>query len=104
MRVLIRQPVRERQSNGLSRRCDRFESRPAARGLTVGPQIIDRAVKKKMATALKNIQSGKFAREWTRETETGQKRYQKLLDAARRHPIEKIGARIRGMMAWSHKP
>ena len=72
--------------------------------LTVGPQIIDRAVKKKMAAALKNIQSGKFAREWTRETETGQKRYQKLLDAARRHPIEKIGARIRGMMARPRCP
>ena len=63
--------------------------------LTVGPQIIDRAVKKKMATALKNIQSGKFAREWIRETNSGLKRYRRLLAAAERHPIEKNGKQLR---------
>ncbi|MDQ2659195.1 MAG: ketol-acid reductoisomerase [Verrucomicrobiota bacterium] len=64
--------------------------------LTVGPQIIDRAVQKKMAAALKKIQSGQFAREWIRETQSGQKRYRQLLAEANRHPIEKVGARLRG--------
>ncbi len=63
--------------------------------LTVGPQIIDGAVRKKMDAALRNIQSGKFARAWIRETANGQKRYRKLLAAANRHPIEKIGQRLR---------
>ena len=63
--------------------------------LTVGPQIIDRAVKEKMETALKNIQGGKFAREWIRETDSGLKRYRRLLAAAERHPIEKVGKRLR---------
>ena len=63
--------------------------------LTVGPQIIDRAVRKKMDAALKDIQTGKFARKWIRETATGQKRYRKLLAAAASHPIEKVGKRLR---------
>ena len=63
--------------------------------LTVGPRIIDGAVQKKMAAALKNIQSGKFAREWIREADGGLKRYRQLLAAAERHPIEKVGKRLR---------
>jgi len=33
----------------------------------VGPQIIDAGVKKRMKAALKDIQSGKFAKEWVKE-------------------------------------
>ena len=68
--------------------------------VTVGPKIIDRDVKKGMTAALRDIQSGKFARDWIRETNTGKKRYRKLLAEAERHPIEKVGARLRGLMAW----
>jgi ketol-acid reductoisomerase len=68
--------------------------------LTVGPMIIDGSVERRMAAALKNIQSGKFAKEWIRETKTGQKRLSSLLQAGRNHPIEQVGARLRAMMAW----
>ena len=68
--------------------------------LTVGPKIIDRSVKRRMAAALKNIQSGKFAKEWIRETRTGQKRLSSLLKAGKNHPIEHVGARLRALMAW----
>jgi ketol-acid reductoisomerase len=68
--------------------------------VTVGPKIVDRAVQKRMHAALKNIRSGKFAQEWIRETNTGQKRYRTMLQAAERHPIEKVGKRLRGLMAW----
>jgi ketol-acid reductoisomerase len=71
--------------------------------LTVGPKIIDRDVRERMAAALRNIQSGKFAREWIRETKTGKKRYRRLLADGERHPIEKVGARLRGLMAWRDK-
>ena len=63
--------------------------------LTVGPKIIDRSVQRKMAAALRDIQSGKFARDWIRESESGQRRYRQLLAAANRHPIEKVGKRLR---------
>lgn len=65
--------------------------------LTVGPRIIDRVVKKNMAAALEEIQSGKFAREWIRETKAGKKRYAKLLASAACHPIEKVGRRLRSL-------
>jgi len=69
--------------------------------LLVGPRIIDRAVKKKMEAVLEEIRSGKFSREWLRETKTGRKRYAELLAESRDHPIEKVGVRLRGLMSWN---
>ena len=69
----------------------------------VGPKIIDKSVKKRMKAALKDIQTGKFAKEWIKETETGYKNFNKLLKAGEKHPIEKTGARLRGLMPWIKK-
>jgi len=71
--------------------------------VTVGPKIIDTSVKKRMKAALKEIQSGKFAKNWVREYQTGYKRYNALLNKGARHPIEKVGARLRGLMPWMQK-
>ena len=71
--------------------------------LSVGPRIIDRAVQKKMEVVLQEIQSGKFARDWFRETKGGRKHYTKLLAESQNHPIEKVGARLRGLMSWKAK-
>jgi ketol-acid reductoisomerase len=69
----------------------------------VGPKIIDAGVKKRMKKALKEIQSGKFAKEWVAEYEGGYKTYNKLMKAGEKHSIEKVGARLRGMMPWMKK-
>jgi ketol-acid reductoisomerase len=69
----------------------------------VGPKIIDKSVKKRMKAALKDIQTGKFAKEWIKETETGYKNFNKLLKAGEKHPIEKTGARLRSLMPWIKK-
>lgn len=71
--------------------------------LTVGPQIVDSNVRKKMATALRDIRTGKFAREFIREMKTDRGRYTKLLQDARKHPIETVGRRLRGLMSWKTK-
>ncbi|MFM8359918.1 MAG: ketol-acid reductoisomerase [Verrucomicrobiota bacterium] len=71
--------------------------------VTVGPKIIDASVKKRMAAALKDIQTGKFARDWVKEYQTGYKRYHALLKADESHPIEKKGATLRSMMPWMQK-
>jgi ketol-acid reductoisomerase len=71
--------------------------------VSVGPKIIDASVKKRMKTALKEIQSGKFAKNWINEYESGYKRYNALLKAGEKHPIEKVGARLRGLMPWIKK-
>jgi ketol-acid reductoisomerase len=69
--------------------------------ITVGPQIVDESVRTRMEAALDRIRSGKFAQEWIRETRTGQKRYRQLLAGAEKHPIEKVGRRLRALMEWN---
>ena len=71
--------------------------------LTVGPKIIDQAVQKRMMAALREIRSGKFARDFIQEMKTGGRRSAKLLRESEKHPIEKVGARLRGLMSWKAK-
>ncbi|PYK94430.1 MAG: ketol-acid reductoisomerase [Verrucomicrobia bacterium] len=71
--------------------------------LTVGPRIVDATVRRKMEAALREIRSGKFAREFIHEMKSGQPGYRKLLREARRHPIETVGRRLRGLMSWRGK-
>ena len=71
--------------------------------VTVGPKIIDASVKKRMKATLKEVQSGKFAKGWIAEYQTGYKKYHALLKKGERHPIEKVGARLRALMPWMAK-
>ena len=68
--------------------------------LTRGPRIIDARVKKNMGKVLKEIQTGKFAKEWIEENRTGRKNYTKLMNRDLNHKIEKVGAVLRGKMPW----
>src|SRR5271155_781683 len=68
--------------------------------VSVGPKIIDAGVKKRMKAALKDIQSGKFAKGWVAEYKGGYKKYKALLKQGERHPIEKTGAKLRALMPW----
>ncbi|MEW6157264.1 MAG: ketol-acid reductoisomerase [Verrucomicrobiota bacterium] len=71
--------------------------------VSVGPKIIDASVKKRMKTALKEIQNGKFAKGWIAEYQSGYKKYNALLKAGENHSIEKVGARLRSLMPWMQK-
>jgi ketol-acid reductoisomerase len=71
--------------------------------VTVGPKIIDASVKKRMKAALKDVQSGKFAKGWVSEYKGGYKKYNALLKKGEQHSIEKVGARLRGLMPWMKK-
>ena len=71
--------------------------------VTVGPKIIDASVKKRMQAVLKDIQSGKFAKGWVKEYESGYPQYNKLLKEGEKHPIEKTGSRLRSLMPWIAK-
>ncbi len=71
--------------------------------VSVGPKIIDASVKKRMKAALKDIQTGKFAKDWVKEYQGGYKRYHALLAAGQKHPIEKVGEKLRSMMPWMKK-
>ncbi|MBI3876140.1 MAG: ketol-acid reductoisomerase [Verrucomicrobia bacterium] len=71
--------------------------------VTVGPKIVDASVKKRMQKALKEIQNGKFAKDWVKEYEGGYKKYNALLKKDEQHGIEKTGERLRSLMPWMPK-
>src|SRR5689334_8877895 len=71
--------------------------------VSVGPRLIDASVKMRMKAALNDIRSGKFAKGWVKEYQTGYKRYNALLKKGERHSIEKVGARLRSLMPWMKK-
>ena len=71
--------------------------------VSVGPKIIDSSVKKRMKAALKDIQSGKFAKEWIKEVNGGYKKYNALMKKGEQHGIEKTGAKLRALMPWIQK-
>jgi ketol-acid reductoisomerase len=79
----------------------RFISDTAKYGdLTRGPRVVNERTKREMRRILKEIRSGKFAREWIGEHETGSKNYQRLLKQDLRHPIERVGEKLRARMPW----
>ncbi len=79
----------------------RFISETAKYGdLTRGPRVVNKATKKEMRKILTEIQQGKFARQWIAENKGGRRKYNKLMQADLRHPIEKIGAQLRARMPW----
>ena len=79
----------------------KFISETAKYGdLTRGPRIVNERVKNEMRKVLKEVQNGKFARQWIKENATGKAQYQKLLDADLNRQIEKVGAQLRSRMSW----
>jgi ketol-acid reductoisomerase len=68
--------------------------------VTRGPRVITPATKKTMQKILKEIQSGKFAKEWIAESESGRAKFNELRRAGASHQIEEVGKRLRSMMPW----
>lgn len=79
----------------------RFISETAKYGdLSRGPRIVNDRVKKEMQKVLKEVQSGKFAREWIAENAAGRPNYNRMMAQDLAHPIEKVGAALRARMPW----
>ena len=68
--------------------------------LTRGKRVINERTRKEMKKILKEVQSGKFAKEWIKENENGRPEFTKLRKADDTHPVEVIGKKLRGMMDW----
>ncbi len=68
--------------------------------LVSGPRVVDQHSRDRMQEVLKDIQDGVFARNWIAENKAGKPEYQRLMDADLAHPIEKVGAELRGRMPW----
>jgi len=97
---LITDLIQETGISGMRRRV----SNTACYGdLSRGPKIITEKTRKVMKKLLKDIKSGKFAREWIKENEVGRPVFNELLKKGDEHPIEKVGKQLREMMPWMKK-
>ena len=70
---------------------------------TRGPRIVDKKVQKEMKKILKEIQSGKFAKEWMKENKKGGKKFKQYRKLGQKHQIELVGNKLRKMMPWIGK-
>ena len=68
-----------------------------------GRKIIDPKTKERMKEVLKDIQSGKFTKQWMDECKGGQKNFLKMREDLAEHPIEKVGKKLRDLMPWIGK-
>ena len=68
-----------------------------------GPRLINDEVKKEMKKVLKEIQSGKFAKDFIQEARSGYPMFLTTRRNESEHLIEKTGKELREMMPWLKK-
>ena len=68
-----------------------------------GKRIVDAKTKERMKEVLKDIQSGKFTKQWMDECKNGQKNFLKMREDLANHSIEKVGKKLRDLMPWIGK-
>ncbi|HIE14862.1 TPA: ketol-acid reductoisomerase [Candidatus Bathyarchaeota archaeon] len=66
-------------------------------GLTVGPRVINEHVKENMRKVVKEVQSGRFAKEWIEEHKAGERKLKELMEMTSNLEIERVGEQIRRM-------
>ncbi len=68
--------------------------------LTRGNVVVNDQARASMKDILKQIQEGTFAKEWIAENKNGGANFAALREKEKQHPIEIVGAQLRGMMSW----
>jgi ketol-acid reductoisomerase len=68
--------------------------------MTRGKRVVGEETRRAMKAILSDIQSGKFADEWITEHRCGSPHFRELRKEASKHPIEEVGAKLRGLMPW----
>ena len=68
-----------------------------------GEKIITDDTRKAMKDILKDVQEGKFAREWLLENQAGRTYFNAKKQMESEHEIEKVGEELRGLMSWMKK-
>ena len=68
-----------------------------------GPRVINESSKQAMRDILKDIQSGKFTKDWVNEYKAGCPKYKQYIQEGEAHPIEETGQRLRALMPWVKK-
>ena len=65
-----------------------------------GPRVVNENTKLEMKKILKDIQEGKFVRDWMTECKAGQPSFKATRKIWAEHGIEEVGKRLRSMMPW----
>jgi len=68
--------------------------------LVSGPRVVDEHVKENMQEVLKDIQTGKFTREWILENQANRPVFNSLTEKDENSQIEAVGRKLRKMMSW----
>jgi ketol-acid reductoisomerase len=68
-----------------------------------GPRVVTKETREEMKKILKEIQSGKFAKEWIAENKKGRGKFLKMREKQQNQLIEKVGADLRSMMPFLKK-
>ena len=65
-----------------------------------GPKVVTEATKNAMRQALKDIQTGEYAKSFILENRAGAPTLQSRRRLTAEHPIEQVGEKLRAMMPW----
>ncbi len=65
-----------------------------------GPRVINDETKARMQEVLKDVQSGKFAKEWILENQANRPQFNAMKQADKNHPIEVVGRELRDLMPF----
>tara|TARA_B100000674_G_scaffold499041_1_gene541235 strand:- start:197 stop:1261 length:1065 start_codon:yes stop_codon:yes gene_type:complete len=68
-----------------------------------GKRVITDNTRKEMKAILKDIQSGKFVRDWMLENKINQPNFKAMRRKSSEHNIEEVGKKLRDMMPWISK-
>jgi ketol-acid reductoisomerase len=67
---------------------------------TRGRRVIDKKTRKEMQKILKEIRTGRFAKEWIDENKKGRPNFDRMKQADSAHKIEEVGRHLRSLMPW----
>ena len=65
-----------------------------------GPRIVTAETKAEMKRVLKDIQDGRFVRDWVAECKAGQPSFKAIRRNQAAHQVEEVGGKLRAMMPW----
>jgi ketol-acid reductoisomerase len=65
-----------------------------------GPRVVNQSSRKAMKKVLKDIQMGRFTRDWMLENKVNQTSFKAMRAKCDNHPMEETGAKLRAMMPW----
>jgi ketol-acid reductoisomerase len=68
--------------------------------MVTGPRIVTAKTKAEMKKVLKEIQNGKFAKNFLTELQSGGKKFRAWEANEKKHPLEVVGRRLRKNMKW----